>query len=190
VTDKQTLQTLSVSFLPHKGRAILGQVRKTIATPADRLTKLVDPDQVAKVKVVYAAVNRILRGDIKQRPVLSSWSAVLDYLRAAMAFEATEQFRLLFLDKRNFLLADEIHQTGTIDHTPVYPREVARRALELGATAIIAVHNHPSGDPTPSQSDVAMTKVLAEALQPLGITVHDHIVIGKQGYASLRGHLA
>jgi DNA repair protein RadC len=118
--------------------------------------------------------------------VLSSWSAVLDYLRAAMAFEATEQFRLLFLDKRNFLLADEIHQIGTIGHTPVYPREVARRALEVGATAIIAVHNHPSGDPTPSQSDVAMTKVLAEALQPLGITVHDHIVIGKQGHASLQ----
>ena len=118
---------------------------------------------------VYAAVTRVLRGEIKHRPMLSTWSAVLDYLRAAMAFEATEQFRLLFLDKRNFLLADEIHQTGTIDHTPVYPREVARRALEVGATAIIAVHNHPSGDPTPSQSDLAMTKVLAEALQPLGI---------------------
>jgi DNA repair protein RadC len=90
------------------------------------------------------------------------------------------------VDKRNFLLADEIHQTGTIDHTPVYPREFARRALEVGATAIIAVHNHPSGDPTPSQADVAMTKVLAEALQPLGITVHDHVVIGKQGHASLK----
>ena len=138
------------------------------------------------MKAMYAAVTRVLRGEIKQRPVLLSWSAVLDYLRAAMAFEPTEQFRLLFLDKRNCLLADEIHQTGTIDHTPVYPREVARRALEVGATAIIAVHNHPSGDPTPSQSDAAMTKVLSEALQPLGITVHDHIVIGKQGHASLK----
>ena len=107
--------------------------------------------------------------------------------RAAMAFAEKEQFRILFLDKRNQLIADELQQTGTVDHTPVYPREVVKRALELSATAVILVHNHPSGDPTPSSADIQMTKAIVDIAAPLGISVHDHIIVGKQGHASLKG---
>jgi DNA repair protein RadC len=122
-----------------------------------------------------------------KRPVLASWAAVIDYCRAAMAFEEREQFRILFLDRKNAVIADEVQQTGTVDHTPVYPREVVRRALELSATAVILVHNHPSGDPTPSRADVTMTKQIVDVAAPLGITVHDHIIIGRDGHASLKG---
>jgi len=118
--------------------------------------------------------------------VLSSWSNVLDYCRAAMAFESKEHFRILFLDKGNHLIADEQHQTGTVDHTPVYPREVVKRALELSATAVILVHNHPSGDPTPSRADIDMTRAIVEVARPLGISVHDHLIVGKDGHASLK----
>ena len=119
--------------------------------------------------------------------MLSSWTAVIDYCRASMAFADKEQFRILFLDKRNQLIADELQQVGTVDHTPVYPREVVKRALELSATAIILVHNHPSGDPTPSQADIQMTKSIVDISAPLGISVHDHIIVGKNGHASLKG---
>jgi DNA repair protein RadC len=118
--------------------------------------------------------------------VLSSWSNVLDYCRAAMAFESKEHFRIFFRDKGNHLIADEQHQTGTVDHTPVYPREVVKRALELSATAVILVHNHPSGDPTPSRADIDMTKAIVEVARPLGISVHDHLIVGKDGHASLK----
>src|SRR5207244_1893878 len=124
---------------------------------------------------------------VKHRPVLSPWSAVLDYCRAAQAFADREQLRVLFLDKRNQLIADEVQQTGTVDHTPVYPREVVKRALELSATALLIVHNHPSGDPTPSRADIEMTRVIVEVAKPLGISVHDHIIVGKDGHASLKG---
>jgi DNA repair protein RadC len=124
---------------------------------------------------------------LKQRTVLSSWATVIDYCRMAMAFADKEQFRILFLDKRNQLISDEVQQVGTVDHTPVYPREVVKRALELSATAIIMVHNHPSGDPTPSQADVQMTKAVIDVAAPLGISVHDHIIVGKHGHASLKG---
>ena len=137
--------------------------------------------------MVEAAAQRLARGEVRQRHVLSSWTAVLDYCRAAMAFADKEQFRILFLDKRNQLIADEVQQTGTVDHTPVYPREVVKRALELSATAVILVHNHPSGDPTPSRADIDMTKEIATVAKPLGIAVHDHIIVGKDGHASLRG---
>ena len=112
---------------------------------------------------------------------------MIEYCRAAMAFADKEQFRILFLDKRNQLIADELQQVGTIDHTPVYPREVVKRALELSATAIILVHNHPSGDPTPSTADVQMTKSIMAISSPLGIAVHDHIIVGKNGHSSLKG---
>ena len=118
---------------------------------------------------------------------LSSWNDVIDYCRSSMAFSDKEQFRLLFLDKRNRLISDEIQQTGTVDHTPVYPREMIKRALELSATALILVHNHPSGDPTPSQADIQMTKAIVDIAAPLGISVHDHIIVGKNGHASLKG---
>ena len=139
------------------------------------------------LKIVAAASQRMLRSELTARETLSSWAQVLDYCRAAMAFEAREQFRILFLDKKNALIADEVQQTGTVDHTPVYPREVVKRALELSATAIILVHNHPSGDPTPSRADIEMTREIVETGKRLGITVHDHIIIGKKGHASMKG---
>jgi DNA repair protein RadC len=123
---------------------------------------------------------------IMQQPVLSTWDAVIDYCRAAMGFEAREQFPVLFLDKKNRLVADELQQTGTVDHTPVYIREVVKRALELSASAIILVHNHPSGDPAPSRADIDMTNQIVTAARPLGIAVHDHLIVGRQGHASFR----
>ena len=142
---------------------------------------------VHQLKLIAAAASRVAKGEIKRSVALSSWNDVIDYCRTGMAFADKEQFRLLFLDKRNQLIADEVQQTGTIDHTPVYPREVIKRALELSATALILVHNHPSGDPTPSQADIQMTKAIIDIATPLGISVHDHIIVGKNGHASLKG---
>ncbi|MEY9625452.1 DNA repair protein RadC [Sinorhizobium fredii] len=139
------------------------------------------------LKLIATAAQRMLKSELRNKQVLSSWSAVIDYCHAAMAHETKEQFRILFLDKRNALIADEVQQQGTIDHTPVYPREVVKRALELSATALILAHNHPSGDPTPSRADIEMTKLIAEAAKPLGITVHDHVIIGKDGHVSMKG---
>jgi DNA repair protein RadC len=139
------------------------------------------------IKLVSSISQRMLKSELKGRQILGSWSAVIDYCHTAMAHEAREQFRILFLDKRNALIADEVQGKGTVDHTPVYPREVVRRALELSATAVILVHNHPSGDPTPSRADIDMTRMIIDTAKPLGITVHDHIIIGKQGHASLKG---
>ena len=136
---------------------------------------------------MQAAAGRLARGQVKRREVLSSWGSVLDYCRTTMAFDDTEKFRVLFLDKKNQLIADEVQQRGTVDHTPVYPREVVKRALELAATAVILVHNHPGGDPTPSRADVQMTQAIVEVARPLGIAVHDHIIVGKDGHASLKG---
>lgn len=139
------------------------------------------------LKLVAATAKRMLKSEVRGRQVLSSWTQVIDYCRASMAFEPREQFRILFLDKKNALIADEVQQVGTVDHTPVYPREVVRRALELSATAVILVHNHPSGDPTPSRADVEMTKTIIDTAKPMGITVHDHVIVGKEGNTSLRG---
>ena len=139
------------------------------------------------LKAVQAAVQRVLRAQVIERPVLSSWQGVLDYCHAAMAHAKIEEFRLLFLDRKNALIADEVQQRGTVDHTPVYPREVVKRALDLGASAIILVHNHPSGDPTPSKADIEMTREVAKAAKLLGIEVHDHLIIGRNGQTSLRG---
>jgi DNA repair protein RadC len=169
--------------------ATFGSFAEVIAAPAPRLAEVkgMGDAAITELKVVQAAASRFLRGEVGKRPVLSSWSAVLDYCRTAQAFADREQFRVLFLDKRNQLIADEVQQTGTVDHAPVYPREVVKRALELSATAIVLVHNHPSGDPTPSHADVQMTQQIIAVASPLGISVHDHIVVGKEGHASLKG---
>jgi DNA repair protein RadC len=165
-----------------------GSFAEVIAASPERLAKVDGLGQAAvtDLKIVHAAANRLLRGHVRGRQVLSSWQAVLDYCKAAMAFADREQFRILFLDKRNQLVADEVQQEGTVDHTPVYPREVVKRALELSSTALILVHNHPSGDPTPSRADIQMTEQIIEAARPLGIAVHDHIVIGRDGHASMK----
>jgi DNA repair protein RadC len=142
---------------------------------------------VTDLKIIEASARRMTKGEVSKKPVLSSWTSVIDYCRTAMAFETKEQFRILFLDKRNALIMDEVQQSGTVDHTPVYPREVVKRALELSATAIVLVHNHPSGDPTPSSADISMTRQIIDIARPLGISVHDHIIVGKAGHASLKG---
>jgi DNA repair protein RadC len=169
--------------------ARFGSFAEVVAAPRARLKEIkgVGDAVVDELKVVQAAASRLARGQVQKRPVLSSWSSVLDYCRMAQAFADKEQFRVLFLDKRNQLIADEVQQTGTVDHTPVYPREVVKRALELSATALILVHNHPSGDPTPSHADIQMTQSIVDVAKPLGIAVHDHIIVGKQGHASFKG---
>jgi DNA repair protein RadC len=141
----------------------------------------------ALLKCVRAAAVRLAREEAAEQPVLSSWERVIAYYRANLAHETVEHFHLLFLDRKLQLIGDEAQQRGTVDHTPLYPREVIRRALELGASALILVHNHPSGDPTPSRDDIDITREVISAGKPLGIAVHDHLVIGKHGHASLKG---
>lgn len=166
-----------------------GSIAEVLGAPPERLKEVPGiGDVVAQdLKLIAALARRMLRSDLRGRQVLSSWSQVLEYCHAAMAFEEREQFRILFLDKKNCLIRDECQQVGTVDHTPVYPREVMRRALELSASAIILVHNHPSGDPTPSRADIEMTKLLIGTAEPLGIAIHDHIIIGKNGHTSMKG---
>jgi DNA repair protein RadC len=141
---------------------------------------------VVALQIVREAALRMSKQEVMNRPVLGSWKSLLDFCHQAMAYEKKEHFRLLFLDGKNALIHEEVQQSGTVNHTPVYPREVVKRALEVGASAIIMVHNHPSGDPTPSQDDIAMTKEVAQIGAKLGITLHDHVIIGRRGHASLR----
>lgn len=138
------------------------------------------------LKLVTELLQRVLREQIQDRPVISSWSALLDYLQVALSHEPIEQFRVMFLDRKNVLIKDEVQQRGTVDHTPLYPREIVKRALELAASAIIMVHNHPSGDPTPSKADLEMTKQVVAALAAVGITVHDHVIVGKNKHTSFK----
>jgi DNA repair protein RadC len=197
LSDYELLELLLFRAQPRRdmkpiAKALLekfGSFAEVISAPEKRLAEVegIGEASITDLKIVQAAARRLLRGQVKKRPALSSWSAVLDYCRTAQAFADREQFRVLFLDKRNQLIADEIQQVGTIDHTPVYPREVVKRALELSATAIILVHNHPSGDPTPSRADIQMTQQIITVASPLGISIHDHIIVGKEGHASLKG---
>jgi DNA repair protein RadC len=166
-----------------------GSFAEVVSASKERLMEVqgVGESVATEIMLVRAAALRLMKGEIRQRPPLDSWTAVLDYCRAAMAFNDKEQFRILFLDKKNQLLADEVQQEGTVDHTPVYTREVMKRALELSSSAIILVHNHPSGDPTPSLADIDMTRKIVDAGSKLGIIVHDHVIIGRKGHTSFRG---
>ncbi len=143
-------------------------------------------EMIDLLRLVRAAGTRLAREEISNRPVLDAWHKLLPYLRAAMAHQTEEQFRVLFLDRSNVLIADEVQHRGTIDHTPVYPREVAKRALELDASAIIMAHNHPSNNPEPSNGDIRMTRTIRDTLEPLGIVLHDHIIIARSGHRSFR----
>lgn len=157
------------------------------ASPAGLKTVAGVGDAVAlDLKLLHEIALRLGRETVARRTVITSWSQLLDYVKLALAHEPREQFRVLFLDKKNQLIADEVMNHGTVDHAPVYPREVMRRALELSASAVILVHNHPSGDPTPSQADIDMTRQVVEAGRALRITVHDHLVVGRDGVASFR----
>ena len=169
--------------------ARFGSFAEVISAPAKLLGEVpgVGRAVIAELKIVRAAALRLSGEQARRKTVFHGWSDLLDYCRAAMAYAEKEQFRILFLDRKNRLIADEVQQTGTIDHTPVYPREVVKRALELSAASIILAHNHPSGDPTPSRADIAMTRQIIEAAKPLGISVHDHVIIARDGHASMRG---
>ena len=170
--------------------ARFGTFAEVLSAPPERLMEVkgVGEAVATEIKLVHAAAMRLMRGQVINRPVLNTWSGILDYVRAAMAFHDTEQFRILFLDKKNQLIADEVQQQGTVDHTPVYPREVIKRALELSASAIVLVHNHPSGDPTPSLADIEMTKKIVDAGQRLSLVVHDHVIVGRKGHFSFRSN--
>ena len=165
-----------------------GDFNRVVSAPLPRLmaVKGVGEAVVQELKIVEAAAQRMARARVMQRPVLSSWDALLDYCHTAMAHRETEQFRILFLDRKNVLIADEEQARGTVDHVPVYPREVVKRALELNASALILVHNHPSGDPTPSDADISMTMQIRDAAETLGIVLHDHLIVGKERELSFR----
>jgi DNA repair protein RadC len=169
--------------------ARFGSFAEAITAEPQRLLEVdgMTESAVSAFKIVEAAAQRFAKGAVRKRLPMGSWSEVVDYCRTSMAFENREIFRILFLDKKNGLITDEVQGSGTVDHTPVYPREVIRRALELSATAIVLVHNHPSGDPSPSTQDVAMTREIIAIAKPLGVTVHDHIIVGRDGHASLKG---
>ena len=168
--------------------AKFGSFAEVIAAPIDQLSEVkgVSEKIALDLKILRAAATKLGQESILGRPVLSSWTALLDYCRSAMQFETTEQFRVLFLDKKNRLIADEILGQGTVDRAPVYPREILKRALAHESTAIILTHNHPSGDPTPSQSDIDMTKEIVQACKPIGVAVHDHLIIGRENIASFK----
>ena len=197
LSDYELLEMALFAALPRRdtkplAKSLLkafGSFAEVVHAPEARLREIkgIKDASIHQLKLIAAAATRIARGEMRERRQLSSWNDVIDYCRSSMAFADKEQFRLLFLDKRNQLIADEVQQTGTVDHTPVYPREVIKRALELSATALILVHNHPSGDPTPSQADIQMTKAIIAIATPLGIAVHDHIIVGRNGHTSLKG---
>lgn len=156
------------------------------ATPEQLTSFGLSDNTAATIKIIQASSLHLMKQDLLKRPVLNSWTKLIDYLQATMAREQKEHFRLLFLNKKNELIADEIQQSGTVDHTPAYPREIMKRALELGATALILAHNHPSGDPTPSKADIEMTEAIIQAGKPFSIVIHDHIIVSRNGTNSMR----
>ena len=196
LADYELLELILFRALPRRDTkplakrllAYFGSFVDVIHAPEERLREVpgAGDSVVFELKLARATALRLMRGEVMQKPLLQSWNDLLQYCRVAMAHETREQFRIIFLDKRNRIIADEVQQQGTVDHTPVYVREVCRRALELSATAIVLVHNHPSGDPSPSRADIEMTAKIVEAAKGLGITVHDHLIIGKDGHASLK----
>lgn len=165
-----------------------GDFNRVVTAPEARLRDIsgVGDAVVVELKIVEAAAHRMARARVLKQHAVSSWDALLDYCHTTMAHRETEQFRVLYLDRKNVVIADEEQGKGTVDHVPVYPREVAKRALELNASALILVHNHPSGDPTPSQSDITMTAQIAAACEALGLTLHDHLIVGKSTELSFR----
>jgi len=168
--------------------ARFGSFAEVISAPRARLMEVKGCGEAVAnhLKIIEAAGHRLAQTKVIKRPALSSWGALIDYCTAAMAREPVEQFRVLFLDRKNILVADEVQNRGTIDHTPVYPREIVKRALELSASAVILVHNHPSGDPTPSRADIEMTREIEKACKALSIAIHDHLVIGRGGHVSFK----
>ncbi len=176
----RSLPRQDVKPLAHQLLKQFGDFSRVVSARPERLAQVngVGEALITDLKVLEAAAQRMARARVMQRQVISSWDALLDYCHTVMAHRSTEHFRVLFLDRKNCLIADEEQARGTVDHVPVYPREVAKRALDLDASALILVHNHPSGDPSPSDSDIDMTARINQALAPLGILLHDHLIIG------------
>ncbi|PZQ54858.1 MAG: hypothetical protein DI570_22850 [Phenylobacterium zucineum] len=186
--DAEALQ-LASGASPEQVKALFdefGSLPQVLAASPGALRRFVRPAAAARLALVRDLGQRVLRAPLRERPVISSWSALIDYLRAGLAGRSRERFHVLYLDKKNRLIRDEIEGEGTVDHAPVYPREILRRALELDASALILAHNHPAGDPTPSSADVEMTRQVVEAARALRISVHDHVVVGGEGVASFR----
>lgn len=184
----RALPRQDVKPLAHRLIEIFGDFGQVLSATPARLAEVtgIGDAVVTELKIVEAAAQRLARARVLHRPVLSSWQALLDYCHTALAHRATEQFRVLYLDRKNVLIADEEQARGTVDHVPVYPREVLKRALELDASALILVHNHPSGDPTPSTADIAMTEQIRHGAEALGLVLHDHLVIGRGRELSFR----
>lgn len=180
---RRDVKPLAKNLLAHFGgiAGVLGASLEEL-----KQVKGLSENSAVLLKTVHALTQRMLFGDIEKKPVLSSWQKLIDYCHVAMAHEKREHFRVLFLNRKNQLIADEVQQVGTVDHAPVYPREIVKRTLELGATAIILVHNHPSGDPTPSDSDISMTEEIVRAARALDVLVHDHLIISKNGHTSFK----
>jgi len=177
-----------VKPVAHALLARFGDFASVLSAPAEQLCEVAGsgPSVVTELRIVEAAAHRLAQSRVMGRPVISSWTALIAYCRASMAHRGTEQFRVFYLDRKNVLIADEEQARGTVDHVPVYPREVVKRALLLDASALILAHNHPSGDPTPSQADITMTAEVARAAEALGLVLHDHVIIGKSAETSLR----
>lgn len=194
--DYELLELVLFRSIPRKdvkplARLLLdqfGDFNRVLTAPIERLqdVKGIGDAVITDLKILEAAAHRMARAKVMQRHVMSGWDALLDYCHTTMAHRETEQFRVFYLDRKNVIIADEEQAKGTVDHVPVYPREVAKRALELNASALILVHNHPSGDPTPSQADIDMTQRIQNACTALGITLHDHLIIGKSTELSFR----
>jgi DNA repair protein RadC len=196
VADYELLELLLFRAIPRQdvkplARRLIdrfGDFGAVLSAPGERVREVegVGDAVVAEFRIVEAAAHRLAQGKVLDRPAISGWQALVDYCRTRMAHRETEEFRVLFLDRKNVLIADEAQGKGTVDHVPVYPREVVKRALELNASALILVHNHPSGDPTPSDADIAMTRQIGEALKALSITLHDHLIVGRADEFSFR----
>ena len=196
LADYELLELLLFRFIPRRdtkpiAKALLqrfGTLTDVLNAPTDLLREVdgIGESTALDLRIVTAVNQRAFRSTLRTREILSSWSAVIDYCHAVMAHETREQFRILFLDRKNGLIADEVQQIGTVNHTPVYPREVIGRALALSASALVLVHNHPSGDPKPSRADIEMTKTLVGVAEALGIQIHDHVIIGRNGHYSFR----
>ena len=180
---RRDVKPLAKALIAH-----FGSFAEAIAAPRERIMDVegATPSVATQLKIVEAAALRLSKTRLLGKPALTSWAALVDYCAAAMARAQREEFRILFLDRKNSLIGDEVQSNGTVDHTPVYPREIVKRALELGATAIILVHNHPSGDPTPSKADITMTREVVEAAKALRIVVHDHVIVGRSGHVSFK----
>ena len=180
---QKDVKPLAKSLIDH-----FGSLKDIMSAPIEELVKVdgVKEKTALALKSISALNHRAMKSDLMNKPVLNSWTRLMDYCMSTMAHEGKEHFRILFLNKKNELIKDEIQGSGTVDHTPAYPREIMKRALEVNATAMILLHNHPSGDPRPSEADIDLTRQIIRAAEPFNIVIHDHVIVSKNGYSSYK----